>query len=260
MTFKKHSRTSLLCLIIIATTLIGGIAEGMSLIFVGPIYINSLFLTIIATVPVLSNYYHDKHLKDNAKYLHACNQKYVKWAKFDKQSLITKSLYFFLTPVFIICCISIPFAFGVNLNDQLWVFILMLAVGVIYLVVPPIVQLIFYKKEKYHEFILKVALPYHALLSVIGGFVAIYGAIFKNTGATVHVLLMFLALISYIAVFSVSKFYTPLAGIVVRGVDWASRVVYKHQRKHIEISHKQDSLTLQEKFFNIFTPKRFRKS
>ena len=257
-TFKKHRHTSLLCLLLLAVTLVTGIAESVSLLVIGPIYINSVFLTIIVTTPVLSNYYHDRHPSENIRFVKNTNRTVIKLSKIKDDSLITKSLYFFLTPVVIVCCIAMPLAFGVNFTNRLWVFILMVSAGAVYLIAPPIVQLFCYRKIKYHSFILNVALPYHALLSVLGGFYCLYGILIAHRGTTAIVLLMFFALILYFATFSLSRFYKPLAGIITWLLDLASARIHKRHKRQITISKEEDSYTLQEKFFRLFIPKRFK--
>ena len=258
MIFKKHHGLVVYCFLVLAGAIVHGIAESPTLIFVGPTYVDSLLLTIMAIIPVLSVYYHEKHPSSNAKYLAKVEQNRPELANTDQSALIAKSVYFFVTPL-----LAIVSSIGTTLWDPTLpgnraLLVVLIVLAAIFVVVPPVIQLIFDRKTKMIDFLLDVTAPYLIVLLIEFIIVYISKLIFGYFTTTMGTLFLWLIVVSYCAVFAIVPYMHKKAGIISYLLDWVCYLVYQHQKKYIKASNEEDSPTLQEKLFAYITPRRFK--
>ena len=255
--FKKHKLTVIMCAAFLAGALLHGLTETPTLFFVGPVYVDSLLFTSIIAIPILSLYYHDKHPSENKKFLADYGQIDTKIENYDKPNLVAKSIYFFVGWVSIIVCGVCPIIWNPLKVSVLLVGII-LCVS-IFAIAPFIAYFVFARKTKFSKFLLEISLPYAVTVLVFIGFAYLYRLVFGPFTTTMALIMALFLTVAYFALFSVSKFMSPKAGIITLLLDKLCNLVYKHQSKYIEISDEKDSLTLQERFFRLLTPKKFRR-
>jgi len=257
-TFKKHKLTVFLSLLFLAATFLHGMSEATALFFVGPHPIGSLLLTIMSAVIILSLYHHDYHPSENRQYVENISQKPVEFTKLEP-SIITKSLYFFLTLPTVIICVIGPLLYGVNLTDKLWLFITMIVVGSCYLILPITAHFIFDRKSSFRDFFKNTIFPYLVMLVTLGVIVYGYYLIVGSFTFTLAGILLITVCLFYFGVFSSIVYFKSQAGIISYLLDIAYSIFSKHNQKYIELSNEQDKPTLQEKIFSYLNFKRFKK-
>ena len=258
--FKKHKRTVIICLSFLLGAILEGLTEGTTLFFLGPVYIDSLLFTIFATTIILSIYHHEKHPSENRVFLANYGQSTTKFADVNKSCLITKSLYFFLTPTVIIMCVIVPLLYGEALKENLAMLILVITVAGLFVLAPIVAQLISERKTKFTKFLIDVVAPYYAYVIVFGGFIYVYYLIVGGFSHGLAGILLIATGLAEFAIFSSFKYFRDKAGIISYLLDKLCDAVHKHQVKYIEVSNEKDSQTLQEKFFTLITPKRFKQN
>ena len=258
--FKKHKKTVIICLAFLLGAILEGLAEGTTLFFLGPVYIDSLLFTVFATTIILSLYHHEKHPSENRVFLANYGQTTTKFADVDKSCLIAKSLYFFLTPTAIIMCVIVPLLYGEGLKENLPFLVSVIVTAALFVAAPFVAQLISDRKTKFTKFLLDVVVPYYGFLIVFGGFVYVYYLIVGGFGHGLAGILLIAVCLAEFAIFSSFKYFKDKAGIISYLLDKLCDVVHKHQVKYIEVSNEKDSETLQEKFFTLITPKRFKQN
>ena len=252
--FKKHKMTVILCASFLASSILHSFTEAPTLFFLSPVYIDSLLFTVFVAIPIFSLYYHSKHPSENKEFLANHEQKETKLSSFDKYCLVSKSVYFFLTPVVVLMCGVVPLVWKMGSENFALTIVVNCFAGA-FIVLPIVFQLIFDHKTKFHQFLLKVLIPYYAEAIVFMVFIRLYALVF-GFNLTLSNLFMFIVLLSHAALFLRSKFYFEKAGIITLLLDKTCNLVHKYQVKYIEHSDEEDSLTLQEKFFSLFIPRR----
>lgn len=255
--FKKHKLTVIMCAAFLFGALLHGLTEAPTLFFVGPVYVDSLLFTSIITIPILSLYYHEKHPSENKKFLADYQRIDTKIENYDKPNLVAKSIYFFAGWITIIVCGICPIYWNPLKENILLVGIIISLV--LFVVCPFIAYLIFGRKTKITKFLLELTLPYFVTVAVFIGFAYLYRLAFGPYTMALALIMGLFLTFSYFALFSVSKFMFPKAGVITLLLDKFCNLLYKHQSKYIELSNEKDSLTLQEKFFWLLTPKKFRR-
>lgn len=253
--FKKHKLTVLLCLLILGATILHGMSEATALFFFGPYPIGPLLLTLMSAVIVLSLYHHDCHPSENRKYAKIYLQKPVEIKKLEP-SVITQSLYFFLTPTTVILCVIAPCLLGVNLGPQLWLFITMLVIGGSFVILPIVAHFIFDRKTPFGTFFKQTVFPYLVLLVTFSVMNVGYYFILGSFTWTVATLLAILTCIFHFFVFLVIDYFRPQAGIISFVIDVINYIVTKRQKKYIVVSNEEDKKTLQELVFSKLNFKR----
>ena len=256
--FKKHKMTVILCGSFLLGSLMHSFTESPTLFFLSPVYIDSFIFTLFV-IPILSLYYHSKHPSENREFLANYEQKDTKWAHFDKSCLIAKSIYFFLTPAVVTLCGIAPLVWKFGSEHPALTIVANSLMGA-FIVLPIVFQLIFDRKTKFVDFIKNVLLPYFVEVVVLIGFIRLYAIAFGVFTLTMANLFMFVVLLSHFALFSRSKYFFAKAGIITLLLDIACNITHKYEVKYIELSDEPDSLTLEEKFFSLFVPRRFRKN
>jgi len=258
--FKRHKKTVIICLSFLLGAILEGLTEGTTLFFLGPVYIDSLLFTIFATTIILSLYHHEKHPSENRVFLANYGQNTTKFKDVNKSALIAKSLYFFLAPATVILCVITPLLYGEALKDNLPFVVAIIVVASLFVVAPIVAQLISDRKTKFTKFLLDVVAPYYGFVIVFGGFVYIYYLLVGGFGHGLAGILLIATCLAEFTIFSVFKYFRDKAGIISYLLDKFCDVVHKHQAKYIEVSNEKDSQTLQEKFFTLITPKRFKQN
>ena len=255
--FKKHKMTVILCASFLLSSIMHSFTEAPTLFFLSPVYIDSFLFTLFVAIPILSLYYHSKHPSENREFLANYEQKDAKLTSFDKSCLVSKSLYFFLTPVVVIMCAVAPLVWKLG-SEHLALTIVVNSLAAIYIFLPIVFQLIFDRKTKFIDFLKNVLIPYFAEAIVFMGFVRLYALAFGGFTLTMSCLFMFVALLGHIALFSRSKYFFEKAGIITLLLDKVCNIVHEYEVKYIEVLDEKESLTLQEKFFSLFIPRRFK--
>ena len=255
--FKKHKMTVILCASFLLSSIMHSFTEAPTLFFLSPVYIDSFLFTLFVAIPILSLYYHSKHPSENREFLANYEQKDAKLTSFDKSCLVSKSLYFFLTPVVVIMCAVAPLVWKLG-SEHLALTIVVNSLAAIYIFLPIVFQLIFDRKTKFIDFLKNILIPYFIEIIVFMGFVRLYALAFGGFTLTMSCLFMFVVLLGHIALFSRSKYFFEKAGIITLLLDKVCNIVHRYEVKYIEVSDEKDSLTLQEKFFSLFIPRRFK--
>ena len=258
--FRKHKKTVIICLSFLLGAILEGLTEGTTLFFLGPVYIDSLLFTVFATTIILSLYHHEKHPSENRIFLANYGQTDTKFANVNKSCLIAKSLYFFLTPTALIMCVIAPLVYGEALKESMPLFISVIVIAALFVIAPIVAQLISDRKTKFTKFLLDVVVPYYAYVIVFGGFIYVYYLIVGSFSYGLGGILLIATGLAEFAIFSSFKYFRDKAGIISYLLDKLCDGVHKHQVKYIEVSNEKDSQTLQEKFFTLITPKRFRQN
>ena len=225
-----------------------------------PVYADSLVFTLFVAVPILSLYHHEKHPSENKKFLADFEQNREKLLVFDRSALVAKSFYFFITPLMIISCVIAPMVWAPNFDDHLGLVITMFAMLGIYVVVPIALQLVFDKETKFSLFLRDVVLPYFVELLTFSVFMLLFKLTFGSISLGLASLLLIITFIAHIALFRLSSFFFSKAGVITLLMDKLALLVNKTDKKNIVITDEKDSYTLQEKFFRLLTPKRFREN
>ena len=257
--FKKHKLTVIMCAAFLVGALLHGLTEAPTLIFPGPVYVDSLLFTSFIILPILSLYYHDKHPSERKKFLADYEQKDTKMENYKEPFLVSKSIYFFLTPVVILVCGVCPIFWNPFLPENRILLIGMIVSLALFVIAPLVTYFIFGRKEKITKFLLDVVAPYFATAIVFIGFAWLYRLAFGRYSMTLSLLMGLFLFVSYIALFSTSKYMFAKAGIITWLMDSFCNVVYKHQSKYIEVSDDKDSLTLDERIFGPLITKRVEK-
>ena len=257
--FKKHKLTVIMCATFLLASLIHGLTEAPTLFFMSPVIIDSLLFTMFVALPILSLYHHEHHPSENRKFLANYEQIDTNFAKYDKSCLVSKSLYFFLTPAVAIVCGISAIRWNPLEASHFGLLIAMIVLLSLFVVAPIVAQLIFDRKTKFSVFLKTVALPYYVVLATYAIFYYLYRLATGPFTLTLSGLLLVATVVSYFSLFFLSKVFYNKAGIVDYLMDLLCNKVYSYQKKYIEVSNEEDTLTLQEKFFRLLTPKRFRK-
>lgn len=255
--FKKNKVTVLLCATFLLGALFHGVTESATLIFFSPIQIDSLIFTMFAIIPIFSLYYHSKHPTENQKFLANYVKKNTKWSKFDKSCLVAKSIYFFLTPAVMALCVLVPMLWPYTFAERGALFIVTISILAFYIVAPLVLQAITDRKTPFVEFIKQVSLPYFLEIIVFLIFVHLYSYIFGWTFA-LGTIFFYGLMVGHFSLFAISKFYSDRAGIIVLLMDKLCNQAHKKQVQYIGRNKRKDSLTLEEKFFSLLIPKRFK--
>lgn len=255
--FKNNKVTVLLCALFLAGAIFHGVTESATLIFFGPIQIDSLLFTMFAIIPILSLYYHSKHPTENQKFLANYEQKNTKWAKFDKSCLVAKSIYFFFTPAVMALCVLAPMLWPDAFAEHNALFIVSMSILGFYLLAPFVLQALTDHKTPYFKFITQIAFPYFIEVIVFYLFVHFYSDIFGWTFA-LGTIFFYTLMVGHFSLFAISKFYSDRAGIIVLLMDKLCNQAHKKQVQYIGRNKRKDSLTLEEKFFSLLIPKRFK--
>jgi hypothetical protein len=248
-----------MCATFLLASLIHGLTEAPTLFFMSPVIIDSLLFTMFVALPILSLYYHEYHPSENRKFLANYEQIDTNFAKYDKSCLVSKSLYFFLTPAVAIVCGISAIRWNPLEASHFGLLIAMIVLLSLFVVAPVAAQLIFDRKTKFSVFLKTVALPYYVVLATYAIFYYLYRLATGPFTLTLSGLLLVATVVSYFSLFFLSKVFYNKAGIVDYLMDLLCNKVYSYQKKYIEVSNEEDTLTLQEKFFRLLTPKRFRK-
>ena len=258
--FKKHKLTVIMCAAFLVGALLHGLTESPTLIFPGPVYVDSLLLTSFIVLPILSLYYHDKHPSERKKFLADYEQKDTKMVNYKEPFLVSKSIYFFITPVVFLVCGVCPVFWNPFLPENRILLIGMIASLAIFVIAPFVTYIIFGRKEKFTKFLLDVVAPYYVTAIVYVGFAWLYRLAFGRYSMTLSLLMGLFLFTSYWVLFSTSKYMFAKAGIITWLMDSFCNVVYKHQKKYIEIEDGEDSMTLEEKVFSLIFPKRIERN
>lgn len=258
--FKKYKKTVILCASFLIASIIHSFPESPTLFFMSPVYADSLVFTLFVAIPILSLYHHEKHPSENKKFLVDFEQNREKLLVYNHSSLVAKSVYFFLTPIMVILCVLAPMCWTPNFDDHLGLVIAMFVMIGIYVIVPVVLQPIFDKKTKFTLFLRDVVAPYYVELIIFSGFIVLYKLAFAYMSVGLAALFLVFCFVAHIALFRISSFYFERAGVVTLLMDKLALLVNKADKKNIVISEEKDSYTLQEKFFRLITPKRFKEN